>query len=142
MMKKILVSVLCFISVLVPTVAVYTPTYAMVNCNDTPMGFRSWYYGLPNAGADCMPTNLKDSDGSTLSKFIWTIVLNVLHDLSIAIMYGAIGFIMYGGFKYVTAAGSADKVASGKKTITNAVTGLIVGIAAAAIVNTIYFVLM
>jgi cytochrome bd-type quinol oxidase subunit 2 len=47
--------------------------------------------------------------------------------------YLAIGFVMWGGIQYMTAQGDPGKVARGKKTITNAVIGLIISMTASII---------
>lgn len=48
----------------------------------------------------------------------------------------AIGFFMYGGFLYVTAAGREDQAGKAKKVFIGATIGLLVALAAFAIVNT------
>lgn len=48
----------------------------------------------------------------------------------------AIGFFMYGGFLYVTAAGKEDQAGKAKKVFIGATIGLLVAMAAFAIVNT------
>jgi hypothetical protein len=65
------------------------------------------------------------------------IVLNVLQAALVVVAYVAIFFIIKGGFMYITSAGSSDGMANAKKTITNAIIGLIICIAAASIVNAI-----
>ncbi len=47
----------------------------------------------------------------------------------------AVGIILYGGFVWMTASGNEDKVASAKKTITAGAIGLVVILAAFAIVT-------
>ena len=46
-------------------------------------------------------------------------------------------FIVKGGFEYMTSAGSSDGMTSAKKTIANAVIGLVIAVLSAAIVNAI-----
>ena len=49
----------------------------------------------------------------------------------------AVAFIIYGGYKYMISAGSPDGMTGAKKTIMNAVIGLVLSIAAVAIVRSI-----
>lgn len=47
----------------------------------------------------------------------------------------ALGFVIYGGFVWMTAAGNEEKIAQAKKTLQNAVIGLVIILMSAAIVN-------
>ena len=53
------------------------------------------------------------------------------------VAYLAAGFIIFGGYKYLVSAGSADGMSKAKTTITNAVIGLVLSLMAVAIVNVI-----
>ena len=53
------------------------------------------------------------------------------------VAYIAVAFIIVGGFKYITSAGSPDGMVKARKTITNAVVGLLISIFSVAIVNVI-----
>jgi len=48
----------------------------------------------------------------------------------------AVGFYMYGGFLYVTAAGKEDKAGDAKKVFIGATIGIVIALAAFAVVNT------
>jgi hypothetical protein len=52
-----------------------------------------------------------------------------------------IGFIVYGGYKYIMSNGDPSNVVKAKSTITNAVIGLIIAILSTVIVNTIFVVI-
>ena len=104
------------------------------DCGGDFLGFRPWYKGLTTS--DCQigkPNNI--------SLFVWTIVLNILFDLFLGVGFTALGFIIYGGFKYLMSGGDAGKVASGKKIITAALIGLAIAMMSTIIVNTIIGVL-
>ncbi|HEU5121660.1 MAG TPA: pilin [Candidatus Saccharimonadales bacterium] len=47
----------------------------------------------------------------------------------------AVGFVIYGGFRYMTSQGSPDGTKAAQSTIINALVGLVVAILAAAIVS-------
>lgn len=96
----------------------------------------AWYNGLTAAnGDDCNIQSPDDVGG--LDKFIWIIAMNVVEMLLIVAGYVAAGFIMFGGYKYMYSAGSPDGMVAARKTIMNACIGLIISIAAAAIVRTL-----
>lgn len=70
-------------------------------------------------------------------KQIWIIVMNIVQWLIVAGGYVSLYFIIWSGFKYITAAGDPQKVTAAKNTITNAVIGLVIVLASVAIVQTI-----
>jgi hypothetical protein len=51
--------------------------------------------------------------------------------------YIAVGFIIFGGYKYMISAGSPDGMVKARKTITNAIIGLVISIFSVAIVKII-----
>jgi hypothetical protein len=103
-------------------------------CASDFLGFPVWYRGLTDENNDC---NIKSpSDG--LQEFIWTIALNVIGAAMMLAAYVSVGFIIMGGVKFMTSAGSSDGIAKAKSTITNAVIGLVISILAIAIVNFIF----
>lgn len=102
------------------------------------LGFPTWYRGL-TSGADCsIELNPSGNTKNDLSKIVWTIALNVV-EIAVRLMaYVATAYILYGGFTYLTSNGSPDKAQKGLTLITNAVVGLIISIAAIAIVNQLF----
>lgn len=98
--------------------------------------FPAWYNGLlDTTDPDCGIASPSGDDG--LSKFIWTVALNIVEMLLVAAGYLATGYIIYGGYKYMISAGSPDGMVAARKTIMNACIGLVISIAAVAIVNTV-----
>lgn len=109
-------------------------------------GLKPWYSGLrdkntnelvcvqdvPDSGSNCL----------SLTTFIWTAVANVATDLAVIAAFGAIGFMLYGGYLYMFSNGEAAKVSAGKKTITNSIIGLAVAMLANVIFTTIKTVLL
>lgn len=106
------------------------------SCDSSFLGFPAWYNGLAEKKGDSCEIKSPNEVGS-VNAFIWTIVFNIVEMLLRAAGYAAVAFIIYGGYKYMTSAGSADGMASAKRTITNAIIGLVLSIAAVAIVNTV-----
>lgn len=102
-----------------------TPT---TDCTDSFLGIPSWHRDLTGPYPDC------DLQIDNVME-IWQIVLNIADILIRLSIYFAIGFIIYGGVQFVLSQGSPDKVAAAKKTILNAVIGLVLAITATAIVG-------
>jgi hypothetical protein len=115
------------------TLAVATPETTYAACTDRLLTFPAWYKGLTTG--DCSVKSPKEAGG--LPKFIWTIVLNVIEMTLQIVGYLAAGFIIRGGFKYMTALGEAAEVAKAKKIIMDAVIGLVLSIMSVGIVNLI-----
>jgi hypothetical protein len=104
------------------------------DCTSSFLTFPTWYKGLTDK--DCSIKAPSDSNGG-ISKFIWTIVLNILDIAFQIIGYTTTIFIIYGGFLYLTSGGASDRIASAKKTITNAAIGLVIAILSVGTVTTI-----
>lgn len=143
MMQKIRIGVmaLLFASLVggaVGVTATPAPAYAAKggDCNKTTfLTMPVWYRGVAEGteGGTCSIVSPTKVGG--VSAFIWKIVLNIIDILLNLVAYMAVGFIIYGGFKYILAAGSSDGLTKAKTTITNAVIGLVVSLVAIAIVN-------
>lgn len=120
--------------------AIATPqTSFAAACESRVLGFPTWYRTLGETktvdGEETCEIQKPGSGRNGLSNFIWKIVLNVLEIALLLVGYLAVGFIIYGGFKYITGAGSPDKITAGRKIILNAVIGLVISIFSVAIVN-------
>jgi hypothetical protein len=96
-------------------------------------GLPVWYTGLNVSDTNCDIVSPSDVGG--ISPFIWRIALNGI-DIALRLVgYIAVGYIIYGGFAMITANGAPDSVAKARKTILNAVIGLVISIGSVAIVN-------
>ena len=123
-----------------PVAIVATPqtTYAQDasgNCESRILGIPPWYRGLTktDSAGDCAITSPDEVGG--LSPFIWKIVLNVIEIGLILAGWIALFFILYGGFLFITGGGNASQVEKARKSIFNAVIGLIISMGAIAITN-------
>lgn len=65
------------------------------------------------------------------------LIFNILQAILSIIGLIAVVFVVYGGFKYMTANGDEEQIKAAKKTIVNAVIGLIVILLAWAIVSVV-----
>jgi len=124
-------------SIMTAAAPMSSPVSAATTCTNAKpiLSFPVWYRGLnPNAGS-CELVS-PDAVGG-LGPFIWRIVLNVI-DIGLQLVgYIAVGFILYGGFQFMISQGSPDGSTKARKTILNAVIGLVISIASVAIVNLI-----
>lgn len=91
------------------------------------LGLPTWWRDL---GCD---NNGKPKLGSP--KDVWKIVLNVIEAAMMLAGYVAVGYVIWGGFKYVASDGDESRVAAGKKIITHALIGLFIVLGSVAIVN-------
>lgn len=102
------------------------------------LNFPRWYDGICENGQVVSPSSLDGGkSGSGLGKFIWIIVLNVITMLLYVVGYVSLAFIIWGGFKYIISGDNASGTASARKTILNAVIGLILSIMSVGLVNLI-----
>ena len=118
-------------------------TYAAATCTNA-KGFLTlpvWYRGLNVSTGDCSiidPSQLNTAiNGSNngLSNFIWRVVLNIM-DMALQLVgYIAVGFVLYGGFTMIISSGSPEVMARGRKTILEAIIGLVISIGSVGIIN-------
>lgn len=98
------------------------------NCQEHAfLTFPTWYDGLQcDSEGGVVFTDLSD---------VWHVAGNVLDML---IQIGgliAVGFIIYGGIRYIISQGDPDNLQSAKKIISNAIIGLVLAIMASTIVG-------
>ena len=98
-------------------------------------GLRPWYHYLQVE--DTTSCNIIFDSGKLLTPEgpIMLILLAVVDDLLRIAGLVAVGFVIYGGYKYITSQGSPDQTADAQKTILNAVIGLVIAIIAVALVS-------
>jgi hypothetical protein len=66
---------------------------------------------------------------------IWLIVLTVIEDAIKVGGYIAVGFVVWGGIKYIKSNGAPDQATQGREVITNALIGLVLTIISVAVVQ-------
>lgn len=121
----IFVTVFMGATLLVPA---FAPVAHAESCTDTRgiLGMPTWWRGL--GCEDGKPTLSSPVD-------IWKIVLNVIEAVMIIAGYVAVGYVIWGGFKYLTSDGDEGKIKAGRQIITNALIGLTIVFASVAMVN-------
>jgi hypothetical protein len=152
MIRKLLLITAALALMVLPTVAVVpvasaTPASEVetfgddaskdLKCSANFLGFPAWFRGLPRVKGTCQVTMVDGAGQDKINTFIFTIVLNIIEIGLRLVGFAAVGFIIYGGFKYLTSAGSADRIAAGRKIILNAVIGLVISFFSVAIVSLI-----
>ena len=126
-----------------PIAIIATPQTAhaveAADCEKGILGIPPWFRGLTkvenglNGATSCVIISPDQAGG--LSIFIWKIVLNVIEIGLILAGWLVLFFILYGGFLFITGGGNASQVEKARKSIFNAVIGLIISMGAIAITN-------
>lgn len=114
-------------------VSAVVPTNASAACKaeDTNLlSFPTWYRGL-----SCNAAGEIDIAGGEPATIVFTIALNVI-DIALRIVgLLAVGYLIYGGFRYVTSRGSPEETKKAQDIILKAVIGLIIAMLSAVIVS-------
>jgi len=139
LLKNFLLGTFFIFAVAAPVVAgatTYTATAATnsTNCEKSFLGIPPWYRGLTND--DCSLKGPNDVGG--IANYIWRIVLNVIEMAIVAAAYLSGFFILYGGFLFMTGGANPSQIERGRKTILNAVIGLVICMSAIAIINLVF----
>lgn len=145
-MKKIKYALLTILSIftilsVVQSAPVYANSQNNNNCTGRFLTFPAWYRCLPR-DADGGVRMMDGGSGATsgdnpISRTIWVIALNVVEIIIQLVGYVSVVYIIIGGWRYILSNGSADGNVKGRKTILNAVIGLIIALSSVAVVNTI-----
>ncbi len=108
---------------------------ATINCTNktTFLGLPSWYEFLDvtddGTGNGC---SVKAPQDKSILVLIMLAIIDILLKLAALV---AVIFVVYGGFRFTTAQGSPEGVAAGKKTLLNAIIGLVIAVLASQIVK-------
>ena len=147
-MKKILniiyISIFTLLVAAPIATATLAPTAAAASqpgCETKILGIPPWYRGLTTAPPDCTILSPTDPSIGGIQNFIWRIVLNGIQMALVISAYIAIFFILYGGFLYITGGGNAAQIEKGRKSIFNAVIGLVIAMGSIAITNFIFTII-
>ena len=100
------------------------------------LGMVSW-----DCGTNFTGNNTIDNTDQ-LSSGIWQIAANVASDITIIAAYLVLGYVIYGGYLYTFSGGDPGKVATGKKTLSQAFIGLAIVLLAYVIMNSIRIALL
>lgn len=85
------------------------------------LSFPTWYRGLCKQGTDEIKIN-----GGSPATIVFTIALNLL-DIALRIVgILAVGYVIYGGFRYITSRGSPDDTKKAQDILLKAIIGLVI----------------
>jgi hypothetical protein len=108
-------------------------------CDKTFLGLTPWYHYLSSSDFS--------SNGCAISNFTFLptagaggsdiplILLAIVDDLLRIAGIVAVAFVIYGGYQYVTSQGQPEKTARAQNTITDALVGVAIAVAAISIVT-------
>lgn len=102
------------------------------------LGFPTWYKYLdvgPKGDDPCAIIGPKLNEGLDVAKAAPRIGLAIIEILLRVSGMVAVGFIIYGGFRYLTSQGEPEAYKMAQKTIINALIGLVIAILAVTIVS-------
>lgn len=126
------------LAVLLPTLMQFADA---ASCSKSFLGLKTWFAYFPSnwfGGAgygNCdINNNFKVLDANGSSGLV-LIGLAILDDLIRIAALVAVGYVIYGGFKYMTSGGSPDGTKQAQNTIINALIGIVIAILAASIVS-------
>ena len=133
MIKKAYLIIMLSLTIFGTVFASGSTAYAA--CNDSFLAIPAWYKGMQNK--NCEFTAPETGGQPDAKKLVMRVAANIIQAAMVIVAYVTIFFLIKGGFAYIASAGSSEGMASAKKTITNAIVGLIIAILAASIVNAI-----
>lgn len=135
-MKAKLAAFLLFFTLVTPSATALVFASPAAACSDTLFGIPAWYAGLQDSACN-VPFPKSNTNDSALPNFIIKIALNVIRAGLVIAGYVTLFFIIKGGFLYIIARGDPANIANAKKTLTNAIIGLVISLLSAAIVTAI-----
>ena len=138
-MKKLFQKILTVCAVIIAASAIFNLSSSQAFAA-TDNGFHGdCRYLLGLTSWDCGVNITNEND---LKNNIWTIVANVVTDITVIAAYLVLGYVIYGGYLYVFSGGDPSKVAAGKKTLAQAFIGLAIVMSANVIMGAIRIALV
>ena len=99
------------------------------------LGIPTWYRNLVDGNCEVVWPEGGAGDANGIQRFIVIIALNITNMVARIAGVVTVGFIIVGGFKYMLAQGDSGQVVAAKKTITNAIIGLVIAASSVGIVS-------
>jgi len=160
-LKNLLIGAVFLFAFAAPITVVALPqsTYAKTisgvsDCESRFLGMPPWFRGLvkvqknPSDGTnECVVISPNSPDPENTSKtidvagFIWRVALNVIEIGLFLAGYAALGFILFGGFLFLTGGANPGQTEKGRVTLLNAIIGFAISTAAIGAVNLIFNVI-
>jgi len=112
---------------------------SVASCQKPFLGIPPWYNGLVQVSSNGLGCDVISPDAAGgLQTFITKIILNIIGIVLALTGYIAFFFILFGGFQFLTGGSNAPQIEKARKTILNAVIGLVISIGAIAVVNLVF----
>lgn len=125
-MRKLLFTVLSIPLFL--TASLNFPATVSATCDDTFFGLPVWYKYLEGTCDDITgPMDGDSLDWQAASGRVAIAIVEILIRIGTLV---AVGFVIYGGFRYITSQGEPENTKSARQTILNAVIGLVIALIA------------
>ena len=131
-MKKSVIMMALVLCGAVGVATIPTASVSAADCGGNILTLKPWYDGLTDDSC-----NIQSPTSDTMSSFIWHIALNIVDDILQIAGYVAFGFVVFGGFLYMTSTGQPEKATRARKTITYGLIGVVVAMSAVLLVNVI-----
>ena len=132
MIKKSVIMMALVLCGAVGVATIPTASVSAADCGGNILTLKPWYDGLTDDSC-----NIQSPTSDTMSSFIWYIALNIVDDILQIAGYVAFGFVVFGGFLYMTSTGQPEKATRARKTITYGLIGVVVAMSAVLLVNVI-----
>ena len=132
MMKRSVMMMALALCGAVGMATVPTASVSAADCGGNILTLKPWYDGLTDDSC-----NIQSPTSDTMSSFIWRIALNIVDDILQIAGYVAFGFVVFGGFLYMTSTGQPETATRARKTITYGLIGVVVAMSAVLLVNVI-----
>ena len=101
---------------------------------------KPWYAGLTSEiNGKC---EIGTPRKGQIPRFVWTVVLNILYDISMMVGYVAVIMVAWGGYLYMFSRGEPGRAEKGKKTLISAIVGLLIAMLAGVVMNTVAAILV
>ncbi len=142
LLKKIFAIGLYVMVIASPIMALTVPQTASAApaCEGRILGIPPWYRGLTqNNPPECTLKTPAALGG--IGNYIWRIVLNGIEMAIVLATYVTVFFIIYGGFLFLTGGALPGQIEKARKTIINAVVGLVICMAAIALTNLVFSII-
>jgi len=142
-LRTALIGVFFVLGLAAPLTVVATPqsAHASADCEKRVLGIPPWYRGLTGSAPDCNIVSPDDPRIGGIGNFIWRIVLNVIEMALVAAVYVTAFFIIYGGFLYMTGGAMPGQLEKGRKTLINAVVGMVICLGAVGLTNLVFSII-
>ena len=132
MIKKSVIMMALVLCGAVGVATIPTASVSAADCGGNILTLKPCYDGLTDDSC-----NIQSPTSDTMSSFIWHIALNIVDDILQIAGYVAFGFVVFGGFLYMTSTGQPEKATRARKTITYGLIGVVVAMSAVLLVNVI-----